>query len=144
MKLSGKELKKIRTALREAFPAATKRLNLVVADADIGIDFAEFDGPYESRIQTLLQSAVGQYGLTKLLRAAVAAAPDNPELAEIAEFVAKFSDFLPQFLPGTSKEKALGDAERILFKNIGFQNVREWLEKFDRLTRVVCRIEPQP
>lgn len=46
MKLSGVELKTFREALREAFPAATKRLDLVVADADIGIEFAEFEGPY--------------------------------------------------------------------------------------------------
>jgi hypothetical protein len=144
MELSGQELKKIRKALKKAFPSATRKLDLVVADADIGIDFADYDGPYEFRIKTMLQEAVGQYRLTKLLRAAVEAAPDNPGLVEIAEFVEKYFVFLPRFLPGASKEKTLGDAERVLFKNVGFQNVREWLENLDRLTRVVCRIEPQP
>jgi V8-like Glu-specific endopeptidase len=144
MKISGEELHKIRDSLKQAFPAASRRLDLVVADADIGIDFAEYPGPYENRIQTLLQDAAGQYRLPKLLKTAVAAAPDNPELAEIAEFVARYFVFLPRFLPGEEKEKALGDAERVLFKNLGFQNVRQWLEKLDRLTRVVCRIEPQP
>jgi Trypsin-like peptidase domain/Effector-associated domain 1 len=144
MRLSGEELQKIREALKEAFPAATKRLDLVVSDADIGINFAEYEGPYEFRIQNLLQDAVGQYRVTKLLKAAVNAAPDNPDLAEVSGLVEKYFVFLPRFLPERNNDKMLGDAERILFENVGFQNVREWLEKLNRLTRVVCRIEPQP
>jgi V8-like Glu-specific endopeptidase len=145
MKFGGDDLRKIRESLRQAFPAATKRFDLVVANADIDIDFAEFEGPsYEIRIHNLLQHAVGQYRLTKLLKAAVDEAPDNPELAEIAGFVDKYFVFLPRFLSEEDDTMALGDAERLLFTNIEFQNVRVWLEKFDRLTRVVCRIEPQP
>src|SRR5947207_9989043 len=99
MKLSGDEVRKIRDALRQTFPAATGKLDLVGADADIGVDFAEYAGPsYESRIQTLLQYAVGQYRLTKLLKAAVEAAPDNPELSEVAGFVKEYFVFLPRFL----------------------------------------------
>lgn len=144
MKLSGEELRKIRDSLRQAFPARTEQLDLVVADADIGIDFAEYTGPYANRIQTLLEYAVGQHQLTKLLKAAVEAAPNNPELSEIAEFVGEYFCFLPRLLTDRDNKDVLGNAERVLFKNVGFQNVRDWLEKLDRLTRVVCRIEPQP
>jgi len=144
MDLSGDELRKIREALRQAFPAATKQLDVVVADADIGVDFAEYDGPYEYKLLTLLQYALGQYKLTKLLRAAVRAAPENSDLLEIAAFVQNYFELLPRFVRDDDTKLPLGDIERVLFKNAGFQNVREWLEKLDRLSRIVCRIEPQP
>lgn len=144
MKLTSDEVEKIRTALRKAFPAATGRLDLVVADADIGLEFAEIPGLFESRIQILIQHAVGQYRLTRLLRSAIKAAPDNPELAEIAEVIEQYFVFLPRFLPNRDHPFAAVEIERVLFKNVGFQNVREWLAKLDRLTRIVCRIEPQP
>lgn len=139
MRLSRAELGQIREALRQAFPAAVEELSLVVSDADIGIDFAEYAGDYPIRIQKLLEQAVGKYRLTKLLDVAVRAAPENPQLSEIAEFVNRYFLFLPR-----SRDTALGDAERVLFKNSGFQNVREWLEKLKDLSHIVCRIEPQP
>jgi hypothetical protein len=140
MKLSGEEQRTLREALRRAFPASTRKLEIVVSDADIGIVFAEYEGPYENRIHTLLDAAIGQYRLMPLLRAAIDAAPDNPELSAIAEVVSRYF----RLLPGVAAGAVSTQPERVIFKNDGFQNVREWLGKLDELTRVVCRIEPQP
>ncbi|MBL8216200.1 MAG: SUMF1/EgtB/PvdO family nonheme iron enzyme [Bryobacterales bacterium] len=138
MKLNGKELGRIRVALKAAFPASGGELELVVSDADIGVTFAEFQAPsYDNRIQMLLENAAGKYRLADLLQAAVVRAPGNPELREIAEFVESYFRVLPRLTE-------VGDAEKVLFANVGFQNVREWIAKLDALTKVVCRIEPQP
>ncbi|WP_165065787.1 trypsin-like peptidase domain-containing protein [Paludisphaera rhizosphaerae] len=140
MKFSGEDLKKFRDALKEAFPAASNGLDLVVSNANIGIDFADYQGTYEYRIQTLLKDATGRNQLTKLLKAAAKEAPENPELAEVAEFVGSYFDFLPRLLPASAKTE-LGYPEGKLFQNVSFEDVRKWLGELDVLTRVVCRIE---
>jgi hypothetical protein len=77
------------------------------------------------------------------LLAAADDATTNPELAEFARFVERYCRYLPRALSGEAMREqadALGCAERILFKNVGFQNVGEWLAKLDMLRR----FEPQP
>ena len=140
MELSGEKLKEIRTALAKAFPSATKRLRIVVGDSDTGLDFDNYDGTYENKIYDLLKDAVGDFQLTRLLKEAVDKAPNNPELREVAEFVRDYFGTLGRVLPASDRTK-LGELERTLFKKVRFENVREWLNKLDQLTRVVCRIE---
>jgi V8-like Glu-specific endopeptidase len=140
MELSGEKLKEIRTALAKAFPPATKRLRLVVADSETGLDFDNYDGTYDNKIHDLLKDAVGGYQLTRLLKAAVDAAPNNPELREFAEFVRDYFGTLSRMLSASDGTK-LGEVERKLFEKVRFEDVREWLNTLDQLTRVVCRIE---
>lgn len=140
MELSGEKLKEIRTALAKAFPPATRRLRLVVADSDTGLDFDNYDGTYDNKIHDLLKDAVGGYQLTRLLKAAVDAAPNNPELKEFAEFVRDYFGTLSRMLSASDGTK-LGEVERKLFEKVRFEDVREWLNTLDQLTRVVCRIE---
>jgi hypothetical protein len=144
MRLSGIELKRIRDALCDAFPNPGQ-LGVVVDDADIGTTFADVTfgaGSYQEAVHKLLAWAVGQYRLMRLLRAAIGVAPDNPELAQVAGFIEQYFSFLPRVLTDPLG-KSIGEAERVLFKNVGFQNVGVWVEKLNRLRRVVCRIEPQ-
>lgn len=149
MKLEGEELEKVRDALFDAFPSPGQ-MRLLVHDAGIDTSFDDVAfnaSTYEEGIHNLLIWTVGQYRLTKLLKAAVKKAPDNPELKEIAAFVERYFVFLPRFLPGTDegeRKTALGEAELVLFKESGFEGVKAWLEKLDRFQRWVCRIEPQP
>jgi hypothetical protein len=140
MELTGEKMKEIRAALAKAFPPGTRRLRLVVADSGTGLDFDSYDGLYENKIYDLLKDAVGGYQLTRLLKAAVDKAPDNPELRDAAEFVRDYFGTLSRVLPRSDGAK-LGDFERVLFKKVRFENVRGWLNKLDKLTRVVCWIE---
>src|SRR5579862_3635771 len=140
MKLSGEKIDEILTALAKAFPAATKQLRIVVATSDINLNFDNYDGPYESKILDLINDAIANYQLTKLLRAAVKKAPNNPELRAVAEFVHDYFDTLSRVIPASDAIK-IGDVERVLFEKVNFENVREWLDKLDQLTRVVCRVE---
>ncbi|HEY1068363.1 MAG TPA: effector-associated domain EAD1-containing protein, partial [Pirellulales bacterium] len=144
MEIRGRLLGEIREALRGAFPADNGELAIVVEDAELGFDFSEHQGTYRRQIQSLLKYVAGQYRLSELLTAAVEAAPNNKRLKAAAEAVAQYSAVVPRILPRQGDGDAIGKLERILFKNVGYQNVRLWLVKLDRLTRAVCRIEPQP
>src|SRR5262245_36760399 len=138
MKLSGEDRMRIRNALADAFPSPGQ-LTIVVSDADIGTSFADVTfgaTSYEEGIQKLLVWTEGQNRLMKLLKAAAAKAPDNPDLGAVGTLAARYSAHRP--------DRSFGDAERILFRNVGFQNVGQWLNDLDALRRRVCRIEPQP
>ncbi len=138
MKLSGEDRQRIRDALLDAFPSPGQ-LTIVVSNADMGTSFADVSfgaTSYEEGIQRLLVWTEGQNRLMKLLKAAADGAPDNPDLAAVTTLSTRYAAHRP--------DKSFGDAERILFKNVGFQNVGQWLNDLDALRRRVCRIEPQP
>lgn len=145
MRLSGSDLKVFRSALKEAFPARTNRLRIVVANADIGIDFEEYLDPnFDSRIQTLLEDVAGQCRLTKLFKAAAEEAPDNQELDEIKRYVETYIKTVSPLLTRNDGHEVEKQLEKVLFSSVGFQNVGDWLTKLNRFRRSVCRIEPQP
>lgn len=51
MKLSESDLKRFREALVNAFPAETQKLPIVVDDAGIGINFADYSGHFVPKVQ---------------------------------------------------------------------------------------------
>ena len=144
MKLSESDLKRFREALVNAFPAETQKLPIVVDDAGIGINFADYSGHFVPKVQTLLKETAGMERLTKLFRAAVKAAPDNRELREIKEYVDSYDLVIQKIVPPRGDQAVEQNLEQVLFTKVGFENAGLWLENLDRLRHRICRIEPQP
>ena len=114
MRLSDDELKRIRDALSAAFPNPGQLSN-VVSYASIGTTFEDVSfgtSGHREAVHKLLVGAVGQYHLTRLLKAASDAAPDNRELAEVDSFLAQYYSLLPRILP-VPLDQSVGVAERV-------------------------------
>ena len=143
MNLNGEDLKRFREGLIRTFPPSTGKLAIVVSDANIGINFNNYQRPdFESNVQTLLESAAGQEQLAKLFKAAVEAAPNNANLKEIKQYIDAFYRVIERVAPDHQDvERCL---ERVLFTNVRFEWAGRWLKELDQLRHRVCRIEPQP
>jgi hypothetical protein len=139
---TGNSQQQVREALLDAFRNANQ-MKIVVSDADIGVPFAEFlasDGAtYSSAVFSLLDWAESQNKLVPLLQAARRANSGNPKLRAVLSRLGVLEAKYAAHRPG----ETLGEAERVVFKSLGFEDAGVWLDDMARKRRAVCRIEPQ-
>ena len=148
MKLTADLQKRLRRALIAAFPLRGQ-LDIVVGDADMDdgaggrMTYARFLAMgmmQDAVIDALLLWVDANNYVVQFATAAHKANDRNSDLnavyAAIAGLEAKFQ--------AQSPDKPLGHAERVFFKELGFELAGEWLDRMARNRRAVCRIEPQP
>jgi S1-C subfamily serine protease len=120
--------KELFDALKGGFPSYVDlelmvRLGLNERLADIAAP-----GPVPPVVLALITWAEARGRIVELVIAAAAANPGEPALAAVGKRMA-----MPL--------SVAGELERIVQKNVGFQNVLDWLARMDTVRRAVCRIE---
>jgi hypothetical protein len=134
--ITGPQAKQLREALRGAF--TRKQFALMLSDfldarfEDLTTD-AEF--PYQ------LQDVIDYYNLRdsveRLVRAAQADNPTNGKLREVTVTLRIGAEFTPAAYSD-------GELQRVIDKNLGFIDGRQFRQKWARAERQVCRIEFPP
>jgi V8-like Glu-specific endopeptidase len=131
MKIDGKKKREIREVLVQAFPMPT---NLrMLTDEVLNVPLQNITGinnDMETMVFDLIGWAQARGQLTELVIGAAAVNPGSTPLKTLAD---QF-----QFVTGVQ-----GEVERIVLKDVPYENVGQWLDKLSRLRRAVCRIEPQ-
>ena len=132
MKIDGAKRRQIREALVEAFPLP-KDLRMVT-DEVLNVPLQNITGINNDMVTMtfeLLEWAQARGRLTELVIGAAAANPGAGPLKALADqfaFVAA----------------APGEVERIVLKDVPFENIGQWLDRLSLQRRAVCRIEAQP
>lgn len=131
MKLDGQQKREIREALLEAFPMPID-LRIVTDEVlDVPLQkITNINGGMEAIAFELIGWALARGRLTELV---IGAAAVNPGAARLKVLAEQF-----QFAAA-----APGEIERIVLKDVPFENVGQWLDTLSRQRRAVCRIEPQ-
>jgi hypothetical protein len=154
MELTGEFQEQVRGALISAF-SLPGEIDIVVTDADMTygdgqrVLFQHFNPPatpMPAAVNNLL-TWVGQNDyLVQFLIAAAARSPRNRKLqavmSRLGDLTATYRAQRP--IEESGREIPLGEAERIVFQGLSFENVAIWLDDMARKRRAVCRIEPQP
>lgn len=139
---TGPSQQQVREALLDAFRKA-QELEMVVSDADVGIKFAEFLAVpgtlYSAAVFNLLDWLEAQNKLVPFLQAARRANTGNPKLTAVLAKLGVIEAKYATLRPG----ETLGEAEKIVFKALGFEDAGVWLDDMARKRRAVCRVEPQ-
>ena len=131
MKLDGRKKREIRLALMEAFPrrAMLDRLVSDVLSVPLQNITAE-SNDLETTAFDLVVWVEARGRVTELIIGAAAASPDSQPLKALAsEF--QFVGDLP------------GEVERIIQKDVPFENIGQFIELLSCRRRAVCRVEPQ-
>jgi hypothetical protein len=132
MKIDNVKRREIREALLDAFPTPGE-LAIITSDV-LGEplqNITAVPGPMPNMAFDLIVWSNARGRLTELVMGAAAANPTNPKLRALADRF-KFAEHVP------------GENERVIMKDVPFQNVGQWLDKLAHARRAVCRIEPQP
>lgn len=131
MEIDGQFRRRIRESLLDAFP----RLNelRIVVDETLGepLQNITMANDMPAVVFDLIHWAKARGRLTELIIGAAAENSRNHQLRALAE----------QF---RLAEGGKGEPERIVVEGVPFENIGQWLDKFARLRRAVCRFEPQP
>ena len=131
MELDGRFRKQIRESLLDAFPQLNE-LRMVV-DNTLGepLQNITMANDMPTVVFDLIGWAKARGRLTELVIGAAAENRGNDKLRTIAD----------QF---RLVQGGGGEHERIVVEGVPFENAGQWLDKFARLRRAVCRFEPQP
>src|SRR5262245_38636117 len=132
MNLTGAQRAKVRGALLSGFPTWGELA--IVVDDRLSERLDNISAPVKPMpqvAQDLLVWAQARGRLTELIIGAAAENEGNPDLKALA---AQFR----------FAEVVAGENERIVLKDVPFENVGQWLDRMARLKRTVCRFEPQP
>lgn len=132
MEIDGKKRREIREALIEAFPMPAQ-LRLVTDDV-LGEplqNITSLNSDMPTMVFDLIVWAKSRGRLTELI---IGSAAVNTGAARLKSLADQFR------FPAD----AAGEVERIVLRDVPFENVGQWLDKLARLRRAVCRIEPQP
>jgi V8-like Glu-specific endopeptidase len=132
MNIDGKKRREIREALVQAFPMpADLRM---VTDEVLNVplqNITNINSNMETMTFELISWAMARGRLTELVIGAVAVNPGATPLKAVADQFQFVAD-------------APGEVERIVLKDVPFENVAQWLDTLSRQRRAVCRIEQQP
>src|SRR5262245_34986401 len=143
----GKLMNEIRDALKETFPASLKdQFKLAIRDAHLTDskrvytydDFTEGTQDYEMVIQKVIDWAESADSLVSLLNAAVNRRPKSKELRNLADRVRPLQEEF-EFLGAD-----LGEVEKIVLRDVKFEDVLTWVPRLIQTRDAVCRFEPQP
>jgi hypothetical protein len=132
VEIDGKKRREIREALTEAFPmpAQLRLLTDEVLDEPLQ-NITSLENNMPTMVFEVITWAQARGRLTELV---LGAAAGNPGAARLKVLAEQFR--FPADVPG--------EIERMVLKDVPFENIGQWLDRFTRLRRAVCRIEPQP
>jgi hypothetical protein len=128
---------RIRDALLEAFPDRDD-MERVAGDADMRTRWLDLDQHRSSRasaIDALLDWAESRGELFNLLDAAIFRNETSGRLKDLAATIKR---------PLQQVGVELGEFEQVILKQVGFEDVADWIENLSRIRHAVCRVEPQP
>lgn len=132
----------LREALFNAFPNPGE-LELLASDTseDLKMRWRSLAGSAESEENALgrwIDWAESRRSLLLVIEVALSKNGDHPELQRVS------AAFEPILDPLRQLDADLGAVEKLVLKNVQFQDVGVWISKLDQIRRAVCRIESGP
>jgi S1-C subfamily serine protease len=140
MKYSDPLVARLARALLGAFPRGDG-LGFVAAEASMLAQWNSVNARMnlDDAVLSLVEQARARERLVALAQAALEQNGKHPALKDVARELEPFQEL--RGLGLTLKEEGF---ESVLFEGLDYENPGDWMSKFARIRRCVCRIEPQP